>query len=156
VTVSLRPVSEADIDLFYAHQQDPVAVWMAAFTSSDLADRAAFGARWRRILSEASIRVRTVVADETAVGLVLRYAVDGHPEVSFWLGREHWGRGHATAALALFLAELPERPVHARVAQDNVGSVAVLQHNGFVVVGQDANPAAGRQEVVREYLMALR
>lgn len=156
MTISLRPVTDADLDLFYAHQQDRVAVRMAAFTSSDLADRAAFGARWRRILSDAGICVRTIVADQTAVGHILRHAVDGHAEVSFWLGREHWGHGHATAALGLFLTELSERPVYARVAQDNAGSVAVLQHNGFVVIGQDANPAAGRQAVVREYLMTLR
>ena len=156
MTISLRPVCPADIDLFYAHQQDQVAVRMAAFTSSDLGDRAAFGVRWRRILSETGIWVRTIVADEVAVGHVLRHAVDGHHEVSFWTGREHWGHGHTTAALRLLLAELPERPVYARAAQDNAGSVAVLQRNGFVVFGQDASPAAGRHEVVREYLMALR
>ena len=155
VAVTLRPAVPDDIDLYYRLQQDPVAVWMAAFTSVELTDREVFWSRWRRILSDPTILVRTVLADGQPIGQVLKHEVDGEPEVSYWIAREHWGRGHATEALRLLLAEFTDRPVSARVAQDNDGSLAVLRHNGFVVTGEDAAPAAARGEVVGEYVLTL-
>ena len=46
-----------------------------------------------------------------------------------------WGRGLATAALGEFLVELPDRPLHALVSTDNVGSIRVLEKCGFVEIG---------------------
>jgi RimJ/RimL family protein N-acetyltransferase len=152
----LRPSVPADIDLFFAWQQDPQAVWMAAFTSANLSDRAAFELRWRRVLNDRDVTVRTVLAGGEPVGQVVRHLSDTGRQVSYWVDREHWGQGYATAALGLLLQELPERPLHARVAQDNVASLAVLRHNGFAVVGEDQGPAAGRGEVVKEFLLTLR
>jgi len=151
----LRPSVPADIELFFRLQQDPEAVAMAAFTSANLADRAAFERRWRRVLTDDSVAVRTVLVEEEAVGQVLRYASDDRSEVSYWIDRPQWGRGYATTALRLLLEELPERPVFARVAADNAGSLAVLQHLGFVVIGHDEGLAAGRGEVVQELVLRL-
>jgi hypothetical protein len=55
-------------------------------------------------------------------------------EVGYWLGREFWGQGIATQALALFLEEEPTRPLVAHVAKHNIGSRRVLEKCGFVVV----------------------
>lgn len=151
----LRPSLTSDIDLFYSWQQDSVAVAMAAFTSANLSDRGAFEVRWRRVLTDPSVTVRTVLVGDEPVGQVLRYTSDTGPEVSYWVDRRHWGRGYATAALGLLLKELRERPVFARVAQDNVGSLAVLHHHGFAVVGKDEGFAEGRREVVKEFLLRL-
>nr|WP_239579305.1 GNAT family N-acetyltransferase [Microlunatus panaciterrae] len=154
--MTLRPVSPDDLDLFFDHQQDPAAVWMAAFTPADLPSRVAFDARQARILAEPSIVVRTIEVDGVAVGHVLKYELDGDPEVSYWIGREHWGRGIGTTALARFLAvEITERPVFARVAQDNVGSLEVLRRNGFVIVAEGSGPAEGRGRMVKEYRLEL-
>ena len=46
-----------------------------------------------------------------------------------------WGRGYATRAHAEFVAEVRERPLHARVAEHNVGSIRVLAKCGFSIVG---------------------
>lgn len=51
--VVLRELEDGDLDHFFAHLQDPEAVWMAAFTPKDPADRAAFDAHWRRIRADA-------------------------------------------------------------------------------------------------------
>ena len=59
--------------------------------------------------------------------------------VGYWIGRDYWGRGVATAALAAFLAELSERPLHARVATANLGSIRVLEKCGFERVGETAD-----------------
>jgi RimJ/RimL family protein N-acetyltransferase len=153
--VALRPATEADFDLYFALQQDLVAVRMAAFTSADLADRGKFDARWRRVLSEDGIVVKTVLLDDVAIGNVMRFAVDGAIEVSYWIAREHWGRGYATEALRQLLTEIAERPVFARAAYDNAASLAVLERNGFVVIGEDSGPAEGRGTILKELVLAL-
>lgn len=149
----VRPSEVADLDFFFALQQDPEAVWMAAFTSENLSDRDVFDARWRRVLADPAVTVLTVSVEGQPVGQVLHFAAEGRREVSYWIAREHWGRGYATQALRLLLDELTERPAYARAAQDNAGSLAVLRRNGFDVIGVDAGWAAGRGEVVAEYLL---
>lgn len=156
----LRPSEPADIDLFYRMQQDPQAVWMAAFTSANLGDRAAFEARWQRILADHTALARTIVlaqqpSYEEAIGQAMSWLSQGHPEVSYWLARDHWGRGYATAALELLLGEIPARPVFARVAADNERSLRVLRRNGFAVVDQEISMSEGRHELVREYVLRL-
>jgi len=160
VTVSLRPAVVEDIELFFRLQQDREAVWMAAFTSAELDDRVAFEGRWRRILTEPDVTVFTVLdasgrGGPRAVGQVLSFVVEGQPEVSYWIDRGHWGRGVATDALRLLLDRVEVRPVYARAAQDNAGSLAVLRHNGFTVIGEDMGPAAARGEMVKEYVLRL-
>jgi RimJ/RimL family protein N-acetyltransferase len=48
-------------------------------------------------------------------------------EVTYWIGRSYWGKGIATDALTAFLAVDRSRPLHARVASDNVASRRVLE-----------------------------
>jgi RimJ/RimL family protein N-acetyltransferase len=153
--VSLEHSTVADIDFFFELQQDPEAVWMAAFTSTNLADREAFEARWTRVLDDPTILVRTVLLGGERVGQVLKHVADGQPEVSYWISRQHWGRGLATAALRLLLDDIGERPVYARVAQDNVGSLRVLLRNGFSITGANESPAAARGEMLKEYVLML-
>lgn len=51
------------------------------------------------------MRIRTIELDGAVVGSVLSYEQDGLPEVSYWIGRAHWGRGIATEALRRFLRD---------------------------------------------------
>jgi RimJ/RimL family protein N-acetyltransferase len=48
-------------------------------------------------------------------------------EVTYWLGRDFWGRGLATQALNRMLHLVVDRPILARAATDNIGSLRVLQ-----------------------------
>ena len=52
-------------------------------------------------------------------------------EIGYWLGREYWGRGIGTKALALFLDREKARPLYADPAVGNTGSVRLLEKSGF-------------------------
>lgn len=152
----LRPVVGDDLPIFFEQQADPDANYMAAFTVKDPGDRAAFMARWQRILADPTVIIRTVVTDGAVAGSVLSYEVEGRPEVSYWLGRAFWGRGIATRALTAFLADANRtRPIYARAAKDNIGSLRVLAKCGFTIVGEDNGYANARGAEVEEYVLAL-
>lgn len=136
----LRPVEPADIAAFFEQQRDPVACALAGFPARD---RAAHEAHWARVLCEPANIARTIVVGGRVVGNIGSWPGEGHREVGYWLGREYWGRGYATAALAAFLAEVRERPLYAHVVAHNRGSRRVLEKCGFVLAdepGADAAP----------------
>jgi RimJ/RimL family protein N-acetyltransferase len=129
--VTLRHVVEADVATFFGHQADPEAAAMADFPSRD---QDAHAAHWRRILADPTVLARTILADGQVAGNIVSWEQDGQREVGYWIARELWGRGVATRALAAFLAHERERPLHARVALRNVGSLRVLAKCGFRAV----------------------
>ena len=45
--VSLRPVHDSDLPVFFRLMNDPESLRMAAFTAEDPADRDAFDAHWK-------------------------------------------------------------------------------------------------------------
>ncbi|MFE9447488.1 GNAT family N-acetyltransferase [Streptomyces sp. NPDC006739] len=128
--IVLREVRDRDLPVFFRQLNDPEALWMAAFGPKDPADRAAFEAHWARIRSSSAVP-RAVLADGEVVGSAAVYGEPGEREVTYWIERAHWGRGIATAALRALLAEVPERPLYARAAADNAGSLRVLEKCGF-------------------------
>ena len=127
--VSLRPVEDADPDLFHAYEQDPEASRRAHFPARE---RDAFLTHWRtKILGNPTGRVRTVVADGRVAGNILAWWQDGDRWLGYWLGREFWGRGVGTAALRLFLDGELTRPLLADPHEENAGSVRLLEKCGF-------------------------
>ncbi|MFE7705381.1 GNAT family N-acetyltransferase [Streptomyces sp. NPDC057486] len=153
--VTLREVRDSDLPLFFAYMSDPESVRTAAFTSEDPGDRPAFEAHWARILDSRTVVMRTVLADGKVVGNAGVYGSEGDRQVTYWIDRPHWGRGLATAALRALLEAVPERPLHARAAADNAGSVRVLQKCGFTVTGKDRGFAHARGELTDELLFTL-
>jgi RimJ/RimL family protein N-acetyltransferase len=77
------------------------------------------------------------------------------PEVTYWVDRTRWGKGVATAALQILLAETAEGPLYARAASDNVGSLRVLEKAGFRRVGVNRDFARGRGEEIEETILRL-
>jgi len=152
----LREVVENDLPIFFEQQLDPEANTMAAFTAKDPANREAFTAHWNRILADATVIIKTIVYDVQVVGSVLSYEEAGKPEVSYWIGKEYWGKGFATRALSDFLAhENKTRPIYARVARDNLGSRWVLEKCGFTIIGKTRGFANARGEEIEELLLEL-
>jgi RimJ/RimL family protein N-acetyltransferase len=127
----LRDVIEEDLPVFFEHQRDPEAVEMAAFPSRE---REPFYEHWHRIMGDDELVAKTIVFDGEVAGNISSWERDGKRLVGYWLGREFWGRGLATQALAELVEELTVRPLYAEVSTTNVGSVRVLEKCGFTVV----------------------
>jgi RimJ/RimL family protein N-acetyltransferase len=153
--VQLRAVLEEDLAVFFEHQLDPLARHMAAFGAEDPADREAYMERWRKILADDSIEKRTLLVGGEVVGHLLGFEREGQPEVGYWLGREHWGRGLATEALRDFLRTHAPRPLHARVAADNRASQRVLEKCGFRPLARLRAFANARGGEIEEILLVL-
>lgn len=148
--VTLRPVEDSDLDVFYGHYQDPVASQMAAFIAGDPADRGAFDEKWQRIRSNEEITVRTILCDGEIAGHIASFVMDGDLEVTYWVDRSMWGKGVATDALAQLLDLVPQRPIHGRAAKDNLGSLRVLEKCGFARMGEERGFANARGEEIDE------
>lgn len=151
----LREVIDSDLPIFFDQMREPQAVRMAAFTSKDPDDRTAFDTHWARIRAADDILLRTIIVDGRVAGSVTTYPDDGQREVAYWIGREFWGRGIATAALRAFLQQEARRPLHARAAADNAASLRVLEKCGFVRIGHDRGYANARRAEIDEVLLEL-
>jgi RimJ/RimL family protein N-acetyltransferase len=154
VDVVLREVEDSDLPVFFRHMSDPESNRMAAFTSEDPTERAAFDAHWSRIRASDAV-IRTVLADGEVVGHTAVYGPPEEREVTYVIDRAHWGRGIATLALRALLEAVPARPLHARAAADNAGSLRVLLKCGFAVTGHDRGFANARGEDTDEVVLTL-
>jgi len=153
--VILRDVVEGDLAILFEHHKDPDANRMAAFTAKDPADQTAFQAHWDKILGDEEILIQTIVNHRDVAGHVLSYVEFGEREVSYWIGKEYWGKGIATKALTQYLAQVIFRPLYARAAKDNIGSVRVLEKCGFRVMGDDKGYSNARGVGVEEFIFKL-
>jgi RimJ/RimL family protein N-acetyltransferase len=153
--VALRPVQDGDLDALFEQMRDPQGVQMAAFTPEDPDDRTAFDAHMARVRSSPGITMRAVICDGRLAGSIASFPSGGQTEVTYWIDRALWGKGIATRALALLLELVPARPLYARAASDNVGSLRVLQKCGFQPAGTEKSFAAGRNEDIEETILRL-
>jgi RimJ/RimL family protein N-acetyltransferase len=154
--LKLREVAESDLAVFFQNECDPEAVYMAAFTPQDPTDHDAFLAHWKRILEAPSVIARSIVQGGEVLGSVLSYEESGRPEVTYWIGRQYWGKGVATEALSLFLETVDtRRPMRARAARDNVASIRVLEKCGFEVIEEARGFANARKAEISELVLEL-
>jgi RimJ/RimL family protein N-acetyltransferase len=121
--VHLRGVLASDLPVHFEHQSDPES---ARLSVTDPHDRAAFEAHWTKILGDSTGVVQTIVADGEVAGSAICWV-----QVGYRIGRGHWGKGIATAALFQLLDEVTERPLYATVAAHNPASRRVLEKCGF-------------------------
>jgi RimJ/RimL family protein N-acetyltransferase len=148
--VRLRAVEDGDLPVFFIHQLDPEAIRLAAFPSRD---RVTFMAHWAKIRATPQETItRTILCHGQVAGNIGSWVQAGQREVSYWLGREFWGRGIASAALALLLVEVKTRPLHAHVVKHNVASIRVLQKCGFLITGSEKYRDATGAEIEELFL----
>jgi RimJ/RimL family protein N-acetyltransferase len=134
-----------DLPVFFEHQADPVAVAMASFPPRN---REAFDAHWARILGDDDLVALTIELDGSPVGNIGSWEQDGERLVGYWIGREHWGKGVATAALTAFLDVVRTRPIHAHVAISNPASIRVLEKCRFRRVSEPTVMDDGVEELL--------
>lgn len=154
VTITLRALEDADRDALFRWESDLAAARMAAFTRPDPTDRAAFDAHYDRVLANPDNWTRAILEDGTFVGMIASFTLEGDRELTYWVDPSRWGRGIATEAVRLLIAD-ERRPLHARAAEHNLGSRRVLERNGFVEVGQETSSADGPGKGIKERIYRL-
>jgi RimJ/RimL family protein N-acetyltransferase len=153
--LALRPVEVRDLDAIFEQMRDPESVRMAAFTAEDPSDRSAFDAHMAKVMSSSENTFLAIIRDSLLVGTIASYVSDGATEVTYWIDRTRWGQGIATRALGLLLEELSVRPIRARAASDNAGSLRVLRKAGFHPIGTEVSFAPGRAVEIEETILEL-
>ena len=149
--VTLRDVRDDDLDVLYENQADPESGAMAGVTARTWDE---FVAHQARVTADREALQRVIVlnGDQVAGDVAAWRAASGAREIGYRIGRQYWGRGIATAALATFLAEFDERPLYAHVLKTNASSIRVLEKCGFAQLSDreehDDDPEA--------YVFALR
>jgi RimJ/RimL family protein N-acetyltransferase len=133
--LALRERIDADLGTLFEFQADPEASAMAAFPSRDLP---AFLEHEAKIKADPSAITRTIVAGGGVVGSIGSWEVEGERDVGFLIGRDH-----------AFLDVELHRPLHAHVADHNVGSRRVLEKCGFVL------DHSAQEEDVLEHVLVL-
>ena len=153
--VTLRPIEDSDLDALFDQMRDPESVQMAAFTAKDPDDREAFETHMSTVRTAPDVTMRAVTRDGRLVGSIASFVVEDHTEVTYWIDRAVWGQGVASEALAQFLDTVVVRPLYARTASDNVGSLRVLRKAGFTVTGTEISYASARRTEIEECLLRL-
>ena len=149
----IRDAVEADIPIFFEHQRDPESMDMAKMPARD---EEAFTAHWREnILANDEGTAKTILCDGEVAGNILVFDRDGKRLVGYWIGREFWGKGLATRALAELLTEETARPLYAYAATSNIGSMRVLEKCGFRLVSRETEFDERLGEEIEEALFVL-
>ena len=144
--IEVRPVVERDLETFYEHQTDPEATAMAVFGARE---REPFMQHWHeRILQNPENYARTITVDGQVAGNLLSWSMEGERYVGYWIGREFWGLGVATAGMQALVNEIEERPLIGLVVVTNIGSQRVLEKSGFTRIEKRASPEDGIEEYV--------
>jgi ribosomal-protein-alanine N-acetyltransferase len=141
IRISLRWISAADTDAFYAIYSNPEV--MRYWSTPPLADREAAAnlihkiqEDWkRRVILKWGIALRT---DDQLIGSITLFNLDFNhrrAEIGYALGRDHWGRGYMNEALMAVLKYAFEvldfHRIEADVDPRNAASIKTLERLGF-------------------------
>ena len=134
--ITLRPVTEADLPILFRQQLDPEAVGMSDYPAKD---RGEFMRHWEGTLKNKSITARAIIYKEKVAGHIICWKEGKYEErIGYWIGKEFWRRGIASAAVAELLQLVKIRPLFAEVANRNVASKRGLEKNGFALLDEGA------------------
>jgi [ribosomal protein S5]-alanine N-acetyltransferase len=153
--IVLRPTVISDLEQLFVFQLDEEANYLAAFTSKDPADKAAYLDKYTKLINDPTINNQTILVNNKIAGSIAKFVMFGHAEITYWIDKQFWGKGIATRALKHFLTIENSRPIFGRVAFDNFGSQKVLEKCGFVKTGTGKGFANARQAETEEYIYQL-
>lgn len=144
--IRLRPTEPRDLPALFDMQCDPASNEMAGTKART---REVYFTAWEGHLVNPSLRSRVIEMDGVIVGSIGCFQVEGQNFVGYWIARDHWGRGIASRALALFLCEEDRRPLHATTDAANARSRRILEKCGFRCTGSHMGEETDRY-VARE------
>ncbi len=150
--INLRDSNKDDLEVLFDFQIDEEAKHLAAFTSKNPNDKQAYIEKFTKLFADETVNNKTILLDEEIVGSVAKFEIEGEPEITYWIGKEFWGKGIATKALKMFLEIEKSRPIYGRVAFDNFGSQKVLEKCGFEKIGTDKGFANARGKEIEEFI----
>jgi len=153
--IKLRPTEITDLDTLFQFQLDKEGGYLAAFMPKDPTDKTAYINKYSKLLDDPTVNNQTIILDNTIVGSIAKFVIQGDTEITYWIDRKFWGQGIATTALSDFLKIEQARPIFGRVAFDNFGSQKVLEKCGFDKVGSDKGFANARQTEIEEFIYKL-
>jgi RimJ/RimL family protein N-acetyltransferase len=151
-SVSLRNVIDEDLDVFFRHQQDTESNQLAVVYPRERAD---FDAHWDRIRKNPGVIARAILFNGVVAGNINSYTVEDEHFVGYWIDRGLWGKGITSKALKLFLDVSAARPMNARVATSNIGSMRVLERCGFKLISTRMSPEDDQYPVCEEAFYKL-
>ena len=146
--MKLVPQGPEHLLKMFEFSNDPDQIHQAAF--AEVKDLQAFTEHWQRNAANPENLLFAVFVDDQHVGSVGKWVMNGDAELAYWIGKPFTGRGLATEAVTQFLAAYPLRPLFAHVVVDNLGSIKVLERNGFTLVDSFASFAPARGAEVTE------
>ncbi len=127
--VSLRATEPSDLRTLFENGNDPEA---NAHAGTKPRTWETFEPKWLELMQDETATMRVILADRVMVGAINVLMMDGEVSLGYWLGRQFWGQGIASAAVGLMLTEVTTRPLHASAAGHNLASIRVLLKHGFV------------------------
>jgi len=154
--IILRKTNTSDLQTLFEFQLDKDANYLAAFTSEKPTDRKAYIEKWTKLLSDEKVNIQTILLDSDIVGSIAKFEMNRNAEITYWIGKEFWGKGIASSALKKFLKVEKTRPIYGRVAFDNIGSKKVLENCGFSKIGTEKGFANARAKEIEEFVFELK
>lgn len=144
--IRLRRTRIEDVALLHSFESDEAS---NALAGTKPRDWNTFLTRWTQILrdidgSVTGVTPRVIEADGIIVGAINIAPHEGADSLGYWIARAYWGRGIATRAVALMLAEFQRRPLVATTSSGNFASIRVLEKNGFVITSRVITPETQR------------
>lgn len=141
MNITLMPRTAETVAIYFAKAQQPAIRRMLPQKAQTAEEALADFAKTQ--LPGATSCGRTIHADGCYVGDVWIYAIDPADTPNAMLSycvfeQDAWGKGVASEAVRLFLAEVLEkyhlRTVGAFTYAENAASIRVLEKNGFILV----------------------
>jgi RimJ/RimL family protein N-acetyltransferase len=108
-----------------------------------------------KILANPEIDTRAILFDGKIAGHVVCFIKEEKRQIGYLIDRKFWGRGIATRAMELFLADLSERPLYASTSWDNLASMRILEKCGFARSGKTRSYGNARGCEIEEILWML-
>ena len=144
--LEIRPLDEGDVDALHRLADEfEVARWTAdiphPYSREDAEAFVAHAIELFRDNSGFAFAMTAPASDGALVGSIdLQPVGDREAEIGYWVGLPYQGRGYASEAVKAvlgFAAEtLAVERIWARVAQDNLASIRVLEKNGMRLKGR--------------------